>query len=206
MNILTDLHEKNSLVTSELVSLGINVEFKHLKVADYLIGETAIERKTCSDFLNSMINKRLLRQLEELKQYSKKLLIIEGIEEQELYNDLPEGIHGNAIRGMLLHISLESNCPVLFTKDYRDTARFLYLIARRAEKEKQEISLHAKKKSRNVKEQKQYIIESFPGIGPKTAKKLLKKFKSISSIINASEQELMEILKSKTDFFKKLID
>ncbi len=206
MKITTDLHEKKSLVVSELVNLGVNVEFKHLKVADYIVGDIAIERKTISDFINSMINKRLLRQLEELKQYEKRLLIIEGLDKQELYNDEPEGINGNAVRGMLLYTILESNCPILFTKNYEDTARFLLLIAKRIKKGKKEISLHAKKKILNREEQKQYILESFPGIGPVTAKNLLKKFKTISSVINAEESELQEILKSKTKIFKKLLN
>lgn len=206
MQAIADLHEKNSLVASELVSLGVDIQFQHLKVADYIIGNVAIERKTISDFISSMINKRLLRQLEELKQYDKRLLIIEGIEEQELYNDEPEGIHGNSIRGMLLHTSLESKCPIIFTKDYEDTSKFLFLIARRIEKNKTPFSLHAKKKARNFKEQKQYILESFPGIGPATAKKLLKKFKTISNILSATDEELQEILKGKTKSFKKLLD
>jgi Fanconi anemia group M protein len=206
MHAIADLHEKNSLVAAELVSLGVDVDFKHLKVADYLIGEVAIERKTVSDFINSMINKRLLRQLEELKQYDKRLLIIEGLEEQELYNDHPEGMHGNSIRGMLLHTLLEKNCPIIFTKDYTDTAKFLFLIARRMEKDNKHISLHAKKKAKNFREQKQFIIEAFPGIGPATAKKLLKKFKTITNIINASDEKLKEILKSKTELFKKILN
>ena len=207
--IIADLHEKNSLVASELVGLGVDVEFKHLKVADYLIGNAAIERKTISDFINSMLNKRLLIQLEELKQYEKRLLIIEGLDEQELYNDDNEekkGIHGNAIRGMLLFTELEANCPIIFSKNYQDTAKFLYLIAKRMEKNKTPISLHAKKKNLSFNEQKQYILESFPRIGPTTAKKLLKKFKTINKIFNASENELREILKSKTEFFKRILE
>lgn len=206
MKILADLHEKNSLTASELIELGTDVEFQHLKVGDYLIGNIAIERKTISDFTNSMINKRLLRQLEELKQYAKRLLIIEGPDEQELYNDHPEGMNGNAIRGMLLYTLLEANCPIIFTKDYEDTAKFLSLIAKRMEKTKTTLSLHAKKRNLNFKEQKQYILESFPGIGPVTAKKLLEKFKTIKNITRASDKELKEVLKSKTDFFKKLLD
>jgi len=206
MKAIADLHEKNSLVAAELISLGVDVEFQHLKVADYVIGEVAIERKTILDFIQSMINKRLLRQLEELKQYEKRLLIIEGTEEQELYNDEPGGMHGNAIRGMLLHTIFEAGCPIIFTKDYKDTAKFLFLIARKMEKEKKPLSLHAKKKARNFREQKQFILEGFPGIGPLTARKLLKKFKTISNILNAPEPELKNILKSKIKSFKKLLD
>lgn len=204
--ILTDLHEKQSLVPAELIDLGAEVNFTHLKVADYIIGNVAIERKTVGDFINSMINRRLLRQLEELKQFDKRLLIIEGIEEQELYNDNPEGMHGNSIRGMLLYILLEASCPIIFTKDYEDTAKFIYLIAKRMEKKKTPLSLHSKKKNLSFKEQKQYIIESFPNIGPTKAKKLLKKFGTIKNILNSSEEELKEILKSKASDFRKLLD
>jgi len=207
LKLIADIHEKSSLVASELVGLGVDVEFQHLKVADYLIGNVAIERKTVSDFISSMLNKRLLTQLEEIKQYEKRLLIIEGIEEQELYNDDNEkGIHGNAIRGMLLCISLEASCPIIFTKDYQDTAKFFYLIAKRQEKDKTPISLHAKKKNLSFQEQKQYILESFPNIGPTTAKKLLNKFKTISSVFNASEEELKEVLKSRTEYFKRILE
>jgi len=206
MRIIADYREKNSLVCSELVSLGSDCEFQELKVGDFLIGNVAVERKTVSDFISSMINKRLLRQLEELKQYEKRLLIIEGIEEQELYNDSPEGMNGNAIRGMLLYIALETNTPTIFTKDYQDTARFLHLIKKRIEKGPKEISLQAKKRNLSFKEQKQFIIESFPNIGPVKAKKLLKKFRTISNIINADEPALKEILRGRAENFKKLID
>ena len=205
LKITADLHEKNSLVAAELVSLGVNVEFKHLKVADYLIGDAAVERKTISDFISSMINKRLLRQLEELKQFEKRLLVIEGIDEQELYNDENsngKGMHGNSIRGMLLYIVLEAKCPIIFTKDYEDTAKFLFLIARRMSLGKKEISLHAKKKARNKEEQIQYILEGFPGIGPATAKKLLKKFRTIKNIINADIEQLKEVIGKKAEIFK----
>ena len=221
--VLVDYREKNSLVPTELISLGLEVEFKELKVADFIVRNVAIERKTVSDFISSMLNKRLLRQLEELQQYEKKLLIIEGIEEQELYNEMrfpqrqleithPQlegkskktagcfsGLHPNAIRGFLLTILLRHNIPVLFTKDYKDTARFISLIAKKKE---QEMSINAKKRARNKKEQMQYILEGFPGIGPKTAKKLLKEFKTIQKILNTPLEELKKLIGKKADIFK----
>ncbi len=207
MKIIIDIHEKNSLVISELVSQQMEIEVKKIPVADYIIGNIAIERKTVSDFISSMINKRLARQLEEMKQYPKQLLVIEGIEEQELYSDNQEkGIHPNAIRGMLLSILLEFNIPIILTKDYQDTAKFLILIKKRQEREPKQISLKVKKKTLDLAEQQQFIIEGFPGIGPATAKALLKKFKTIRNIINAKPQQLEKIIRKKTSLMKRITE
>ena len=208
MKIIVDQREKNSMVVSELVEKNVEIELKHLVVADYLINSIAIERKTVNDFVSSMLNKRLIRQLHELKQYPKQLLIIEGIEEQELYNDEGEGgLHPNAIRGMILSTLLEFQIPIIFTKDYRDTVKFLIILKKRQEKEPKETSLKVKKKALDMKEQQQLIIEGFPGIGPSTAKLLLKKFKTIKAIINAKPKKLEKIIKKKkTESLKKLIE
>jgi len=203
LKILADYREKNSLVISELISLGIKVEIKHLKVADFIVKNTAIERKTVSDFLNSMINKRLIRQLQELQQYKNKLLIIEGIEEHELYNEHPEefGIHPNAIRGFILDILLKYKVPIILTKDYKDTAKFILILCK---KQKRETGIRANKKSLNKKEQLQYLLEGFPGIGPKTAKKLLKQFKTLKNILNTEIEDLKSVIGKKAEIFKLL--
>ena len=202
--ILVDYREKNSFVPSELVRLGVQVDFRELKVGDYMAGNVIIERKTISDFLSSMINRRLLNQIEQLKECHEKLLIIEGIEEKELYNDNNgAGINANAIRGFLLSITLKHNIPTLFSKDQEDTARYLFILLNKKENE---ISLNAKRKSRNKKEQLQFILEGFPGIGPKTAKKLLQKFGAIKNIINAPEEELRKLLGKKADVLISLLD
>jgi len=199
--ITVDYREKNSLVISELVSNGVEVEMRELKVGDYIVNETAVERKTVSDFISSMINKRLFRQLEELQQYKQKLLIIEGVEEQELYNDRPEGISGNAIRGFILSILLKFRVPIIFSKDYKDTAKFLLVLLRKSEKG---YSLNAKKKSFDKKEQVQFILEGFPGIGPKTAKKLLREYKTLLGVFNAPIDDLRKLIGKKADVFSLL--
>jgi len=199
--IIVDHREKNSLVISELISLGIEIEFRQLKVADYLVRDVAIERKTINDFVNSMINKRLFNQIQELQQYKNRLLLVEGIDEQELYSDDESGVNGNAIRGFLLSILLKYNIPIIFTKDYEDTAKFISVLSK---KQSKELSLNAKKRILNKKEQLQFIIESFPGIGPITAKKLLSKFKTIQNIISASEDELKNTIGKKAEVVKRL--
>ncbi len=199
--IIIDYRERNSLVASELISMNLEIEFRELKVADYLVNNVAIERKTISDFISSIINKRIIRQLQELQQYEDKLLIIEGIEEQELYSDDANErmIHANAIRGFLLSVPLKHKIPVIITKNYEDTAKFIAVLARKKEKES---SLNVTKKSLNKKERLQFILESFPGIGPKTAKKLLEKFKTLKNIMNSSVEELTEVIGKKADIFR----
>ncbi len=202
--IIIDYREKNSLVASELIKLDFEIEFKELKVADYIIKGIAIERKTVNDFTSSMKNGHLINQLEELKQYENKLLIIEGIDEQELYNeDNHPGMNPNSIRGFLLSILLKHKIPVIYTKNSEDTAKFIQVISRKKERE---TPLNITKKSLNKKEQMQFIIEGFPGIGPTTAKKLLKEFKTIQNIINAPQEELKKVIGKKADIFKIVED
>lgn len=235
--IQADYRERNCLVASELIDMGFEIEFKELKVADYIVKDTAIERKTVQDFISSMINRRLIRQLQEIQQYENRLLIIEGIDEQELYSDDKEGfarainnaseasvkgglwvdgecktqtkkqtnkINPNAIRGFLLSIALKFKVPIIFTKNQQDTAKFISVLAKK--QSNKNFPLNITKKTHNPKEQKQFLIESFPGIGPTTSKKLLENFKSIKNIINAKEQELQKILGKKTQSIKKIIE
>lgn len=201
--IVIDYREKNSMIPSELVSLGIEIQIKELKVADYIVQGVAIERKTVSDFITSMKNRRLLKQLEELQQYKDRLLIVEGIDEQELYTDSEKltGMHPNAIRGFLLSILLKYKVPIIFTKNYEDTSKFLAVLSR---KKPRETPLNISKKNMGNNERIQFIIESFPGIGPKTARKLFKKFKTIKNIINASEDELKDVIGKKSELLRKL--
>ena len=199
--IIADVHEKNSLVLTQLhKSLEINLEIKPLKIADYMINDIAIERKTISDLISSMINKRLIQQLQQMQIYKKSLLIIEG-DLDEVINE--ENNMAKALRGLLVSISTNSQTSIIRTQDYEDTAKYLITLAKQQLKPNQDISLHSRI-PKTKKEQKQYILESFPNIGPAKAKQLLKKFKTIQQTINAKEKDLEPILKKRAKDFKDL--
>ena len=202
--IIVDHREKNSLIVSELMRIGCEVDLKQLQIGDYIIKNTVVERKTINDFLGSMINKRLRKQLINMQQCKSKLLIVEGIDECELYHS-DSTIHENAVRGFLLSIALHYQVPMIFTKDYADTAQFLKILANKSTKERDN-GINDKPKARNKNEQLQFIIEGFPGIGPKTAKKLLKEFNTIENIIKTPLEKLTELIGKKAEIFKIIKD
>lgn len=201
IKIEVDHREKNSLVVSELMKMGFEVEWKQLPVADYIVNGVAIERKTVSDFKSSIINKRIMTQLLELKQYKKHLLIVEGILAEDLYSF---GIHENAFRGFLLSVLLEFQTPIVYTHDEKDTAKYISVLANKKEKGLQ--GIRASKILLSKEEQMQFILEGFPNVGAVKAKKLIEKFGSLSRIFNASEEELKEVLGKRAGEFRKLID
>ena len=198
--IIIDHREKNSLVVSELVGLGFSIKYKQLPVADYIIGDVAIERKTLSDFKSSIINKRIMRQLLELKQYPQPILILEGLEEEDPYSGL---IHENAFRGFLLSILTEYKIPIIFTLNAKDTALYISVLAKK--KQKSSEAIRATKITLTPEEQIQFVLEGFPYIGPKTAEKLIKHFKSLNNIFDASEEELKELIGKKSEELYKLL-
>ena len=211
--IIIDHREPKSLIRE--LAKHHNVEVKQLISADFIIQgrdtegkdiQIGIERKTTNDFLNSIIDKRIIQQLIQLKEnFTTILLLIEGTENMyEIRN-----FHPNAIRGMLASITIDFQIPILQTRNYRDTAALIITIATRLEKPKKLFPLLKQRKPLTLKEQQELIIESLPGIGPTLAKSLLAKFKSVKKIITASEEKLQKVEKigkKKSEEIKKVID
>jgi len=204
--IIIDHREKSSLVPSYLERQGFEIEYKQLNVADYIVKDVAIERKTTQDFIGSMLNQRLRKQIKELQQYDNRLLIIEGIEENELYSENEiNRLNPNSVRGFLLSITLKHRVPIIYTKNEEDTAKYIEVLNKK-QTSAQSQSWQAQKMNLSPTEQLQFIIESFPGIGPKTSKKLLEKFGTIQNIILAPTESLQEILGKKAETVREIIE
>jgi Fanconi anemia group M protein len=130
-----------------------------------------------------------MSQARELKQYYQPIIIVEG--EEDIYSQ--RNIHPNAIRGALASLMLSFRIPVLITKNARDTAAMIKLIAEREQKkDDRDFQMHSVKPLSN-KEIQEYVISSFPNVGSKIAPHLLRHFKTIKNIINADESELRKV-------------
>jgi len=192
VKIIADVREKGSGVIKELIEHNVKLKLETLPIADYLCSkDCGIEFKTTEDFVDSLIDGRLLAQMRELKKnFIKPLIIVEGT--QDIYSI--RNIHPNAIRGLLATIAVSYSIPIIFTRNYKDTASMLLIIAKREQEDnKNNFSLHHSKKNQTLKSQQEYMVSSLPLVGPNLAKALLEKFGSVKKIMNASEKELKKI-------------
>lgn len=189
LKVIGDYREKASPVMKEMVNAGVHLELQQLSVGDYHLSDrVVVEYKQIPDFVDSILDGRLLSQLKSLRQYTRPIIIVEG--DQDMY--AVRKVHPNAIRGMLATITVSFNIPLLWSKSPRETAGLLIALARREQIGGQEWQYHsAKPVSDN--ELQEYVVAAFPGIGSQLAKPLLEKFGSIRNIVNASETELKEI-------------
>lgn len=192
VRIIADYREKGSGVLKALVDMNVKIELEQLREADYVLSSrVGVEFKTVDDFVNSIIDGRLLEQVKYLRrQFERPVILIEG--EQDLYS--VRKIHPNAIRGMLATIIVSFGIPIIQTKNFKETAELIYLIAKKEqEKDGDLFHLHSEKRLSSLKEQQEYIASSFPNIGPYLGKALLKNFKTIKNIANASEEDLKKV-------------
>lgn len=188
--VYADSREGNSKVIRHLTEMEMDVKVRPMAVGDYQVSDdVAIERKTAKDFVDSIMDKRLFKQATELREEFKNPLII--LEGDDFYNGF---INPNAVRGSIASIALDFGISIIPTRNAQDTAAMIKRIAIREQTgEKPHIQTRTDKKPVNMWEQQLFIVESLPNIGPVNAKKLLEHFGTVSKIINASENELMEV-------------
>lgn len=191
IKVICDDREKHNGVVKQLVELGVKVDLKRLDVGDYVMSERCVvELKTIPDFVDSIIDGRLLDQLKSLIKLDRPMIILEG--DQDMYAQ--RNLHPNAIRGMLSTITVSYGIPVIQTKNSKETAEFLRIIAKREQDpEHKHFSAHANKKPLDDKALQEYIVSSLPNVGQALAKELLHKFRNVKNIVNASEDELKDV-------------
>jgi Fanconi anemia group M protein len=188
--IYADYREKGSGIIKKLIERNLNVKLEKIEIGDYLLSSrVVVEHKTIPDFVDSIVDKRLLTQAKDLTKYECPVIIVEG--EEDLY--VQRKIHPNVILGMIATIIIDYKIPIVFTKNINETASLLENIAKREQIDKEtSFTIHSSKPL-TLKEQQEYIVAALPGVGSGLAKPLLKEFKSIKNIINAKQEDLKKV-------------
>ena len=192
--IYVDVREQASGVPELLRKAGLIVIEKQLPEGDYLIPEDhVVERKSVHDFVASLFDGRLFEQAQRLRdRYSDVYYIIEGDLGREMR--FWRG-RERQLRGALVALVADYNVKLLWSSDEQETAWYLEALARRLEREPVgAVVINKKPRSlRDVREWQLYILQAFPGIGPKTAERILERFGSIEGFVRASVSELASV-------------
>lgn len=198
MVVVVDIREKRSGIPAMLERMGIPIEIKELPVADYIVGNVAVERKTVGDYLQSKFSGRLDRQLYDLsRNFELSYLIVEGfVTEALMEHKIPRFAYVSSLVGSSLKRAPDGKQGQIITVNLDtkyDTALFLKALHKKLT-ENDIVRLPKMVKTKlNPDELLVYVVSSFPDIGEKRAIDLLKKFKTIRNLVNASENDLVTV-------------
>jgi len=190
LRIVADEREKKSGIPDLLKGTGINLEIKTLPVGDYIVApETVVERKTISDLVSSIFDGRLFDQCHRLKEhYQFPILIIEGdIDEIEELTENPLVFYG-----AISSIAIDFKIPVIPTPNAIHTSKLLISMCSRKDASKGPF-IKKIRKSNDLQKQQLSMLCSLPGVGEKTAIRMLEKFGTPLSVLSSSTTELSKI-------------
>ena len=190
IRIVIDERERKSGIPKLLQTIGVNVEVKTLPIGDYIVShETVVERKSIHDFMSSVFDGRLFDQCNRLKDHFQfPIILLEG------YVDEIESIAENPLvfYGALSTVAIDFKIPIIPTPNASHTAKLLVSLSSRKESPKGPL-LKKIKKSNDIQKQQLIVLCSLPGVGEKTAIRMLEKFGSPLKVFSSSTKDLAKI-------------
>jgi DNA excision repair protein ERCC-4 len=191
--ILVDDRERPSGIAEELEKLsGVVVRIEHLATGDYKIdGAVLIERKTATDFAQSLIDGRLFSQAEQMADSAlRTAYVLEGSSAEWF----KVGVSREAMQGALVTLMLIFDIPVFRSSAPAESARLIFYIGSQlARLRDPEHVPYRQAKPKRKKNRQLRVLQSLPGVGPDRAKGLLEHFKTVRGCFSASTAELMEV-------------
>jgi ERCC4-type nuclease len=190
LRIIVDERERPSGVAEELRSLGAMVEYRVLDIADYIVGQYAVERKSVRDFVSSLYSGRLFDQGYRLGEaYQVRILIVEG----DLWEVVGRQKNPRSLWGAVISAVLDFGLNTFFTPDEKQTGQFLYTLAK-GSRYKSGIKgpplIVRKPRTRDMKLTQLSVLSGLPGVGPSLAKQLLEYFGSLRRTFAASTTDM----------------
>lgn len=164
---------------------------------------TGIQRKKFpEDFIASLADGRLYTQVEQMKQLDRGLLIIEGFgswDRDDMLVDARLNFSRQQMYALFFSITFEFGLQIFQVRDINETIRMLNTLDTWAQKERHN-SLRSRpgvpKDAWGRRENTQYqawIIQSFPGVGPELAARIVAHFGKAPISWEVTEAELTAV-------------
>lgn len=186
---LKDVYENLVFQTTTIRKFEkFHIKKRQLISGDIVCGNLAIERKTIDDARRSIHNGRIFNQCFKMAENYKHIyLLIEG-ELSELAH--PRDI--KAILSTLADVELRYNIKVRFCMNLDYLCYYLLILCRKLQTAMNPIHYIQRPEVRE-KDERLNVLLGIRGVGRKTARSLLMKFKSVKNVGNATVDELKAI-------------
>ena len=207
MKLIIDSRENSELakqIEKKANSVGVLNEKKWLEVGDYVIGDVCFEAKSAVDFMQSVINKRIWTQVDNMdKWYNKNFVVIYGSIEDALSNmkyitNLNDNVNPQQLRntyklrfkGAIGRLRLDYDIDVIWRDNVLDVVDEIITIAKMAPIERKMInpSIPTRTATDDVRVD---MLTTIKGVSEKKAKDLLKEHGCIMEIGDSNLNELM---------------
>jgi len=162
-----------------------------LRSGDYALGDAlGIERKTGPDLARSIVDGRLFQQVGALRlQYRRPVLLVEGL----LDGAEVLGVSWPALQGALLSVSVCFGVPVLRAADAGESAELILTAVRQLGEPIPAPYVRPGFRPRGWRRRALFILQGLPGVGPRRASALLRRFGSVAAIAGANGATLSAV-------------
>lgn len=195
MTIIIDSREPDR-IKQLLSKRGVDIKGEFIEVADYLLSDGyAIERKD-DDIITSIKSRRIFEQLNNLCNYDRPILALNVDNLWRLfYYANSNYIHKQWV-GFINTVIIKY--PKLKLMPYSGEQQFIDLLVSLENKihdtgEKKSRPKPIMRKPRSLSDSQENILCAIKGISVPTSKKLLKHYGSVSKVINATQEQHLQI-------------
>ena len=185
--------------------MNIQNKKQWLEVGDYVIGDVCFEAKSAMDFLNSVINKRIWTQVDNMdRNYNKNFVVIYGSVNDALgamkyiktFKDsnpaAKKTMYELQFKGAIGRLRLDYDIGVIWRDTVEDAANEIITLSKMAPVDRKVImpSIPRRIATNDVRVD---MLTTIKGVSEKKAKILLKKYGSLMEIGDCNKRELCSL-------------
>ena len=207
--------ELSDLVETYCKEMNIQYEKEWLDIGDYTFADVCFEAKSATDFLQSVINKRLWNQLDNMDaKFINNIVIVYGSFNDALENHLQyvnnktgqARMLRNKFDGAFGKIILDTDASIVWVSSTRQAARLIAVVCKMHPIDREIHTPSIIRKRIATTDLRIDVLCTIKGISPKKAKLLIERFGSIMEIGEASIEEICELDGFGKVIAKRLID